>query len=189
MESGMTKSTPTGPMTKMALSSSILEDLEWTADTPFLDELPLPPYEDDDDPDILYMPLPTFPSVPLITPEERAYLKEISRWSPPPCRPHAPLYSLACAHLKHLKKERLPVRSHPSCTRNRSSFARPHDLHKITVLDQALEVTRDIYPTIRECRESSSHWEENFWDAHETHQHANFYQRTTDDFYHSLVCC
>ena len=170
------KNTPTGPMTKMASSSSILEDLEWTADTPFLDELPLPPYEDDDDPDILYMPLPTFPSVPLITPEERAYLEEISRWSPPPRRPHAPLYSLACAHLKHLKKERLPVRPRPSCTHNRTTFARPHDLHKITVLDQALEVARDIYPTIQERQESSSHWEEDFWDAYEIHQHANFYQ-------------
>src|SRR5215472_3021300 len=92
-------------------------------------------------------------------------------------------------HLKHLKKEHLTVQPCPSCTRNRSSFARPCDLHKITVLDQALEVARDIYPTIRECRESSSRWEEDFWDAYETHQRVNFYQRTTDVFYHSLVCC
>src|SRR5215472_8802510 len=184
MESGMMKSMPTGQTTKTSSSLSILEDLEWTVDTPSLNVLPLPPYEDDDDLDILYMPLPTFPSVPLITPEERAYLEELSWYSPPPRRPHAPLYSLACAHLKHLKKECLPVRSHPSCTCNCSSFACPHDLHKITVLDQALEVARDIYPTIQERQESSSHWEEDFWDTYETHQCVNFYQRTTDDFYH-----
>src|SRR5215472_18259329 len=109
MESGMMKSTPTGQTTKTTSSSSILEDLEWTADTPSLDVLPLPPYEDDDDPDILYMPLPTFPSVPLITPKEHAYLEEISRWSPPPHHPQALLYSIACTHLKHLKKEHLPI--------------------------------------------------------------------------------